>query len=52
MGRLADRSFHGGDFAWVVSIMMSQSQHNHDTPNRGPGRVSKAASVVWPCVIA
>ena len=38
--------------AWVVSIMNSQSQHNHDTPSRGPGSVSKAASVVLPCVIA
>ena len=39
-------------WACVASIMNSQSQHIHDVPSRGPGRVSKAASVVLPCVIA
>ncbi len=38
--------------ACVVSIMTSQSQHNHETPARGPGSESNAASVVLPCVIA
>ncbi len=39
-------------WAWVVSIMNSQSQPSHDVPSRGPGRVSKAARVVLPWVIA
>ena len=39
-------------WAWVVSIMNSQSQPSHDVPSLGPGRVSNAASVVLPWVIA
>ncbi len=38
--------------AWVVSIMISQSQQSHEAPTRGPGSESNAASVVLPCVIA
>ena len=37
--------------AWPA-VMNSQSQQSHDAPSRGPGRVSNAASVVLPCVIA
>jgi hypothetical protein len=32
--------------------MNSQSQQIHDDPNLGPGKVSNAAKVVLPCVIA
>ena len=39
-------------WAWVASIMNSQSQQSHDVPSRGPGKVSNAASVVRPWVIA
>ena len=39
-------------WAWVVSIMISQSQQIHDAPSRGPGSVSNAARVVLPWVIA
>ena len=38
--------------ACVVSIMISQSQHSHDVPSRGPGSESNASRVVLPCVIA
>ena len=38
--------------ACVVSIMISQSQHSHDAPSRGPGSESNASRVVRPCVIA
>ena len=39
-------------WACVVSIIRSQSQQSQDTPARGPGSESKAASVVLPCVMA
>ena len=38
--------------AWVVSIMISQSQQSHEAPRRGPGSESNASRVVRPWMIA
>ena len=52
VGRLADGPLHRGD-------LRLRGQHHEEpepaeprAPSRGPGRVSNAASVVLPCVIA
>ena len=39
-------------WACVARVMMSQSQQSQDVPSPRPGKVSNAASVVLPCVIA